>query len=228
MKKTHKYLTIRTESNVIESEAEEENQDESEIVRNVEDSDVCVVDSEVETPKSLDNLRKKSVKRPKMSFKDSLLQMLEGRKVEDPVSSFLMSLAPQIRVLSQEKQNQIFIEFLQTIQRVSSTNPNQSAYIPPTINNVDSWPIQHHTSTFYDRSYNAYLTVINRRTTHHDITPASSSLTSSGLDAYQSVSAASAVNSANQYYNFHTNSSQTDGSPSTTPFNYSRLNKTNE
>ncbi|KAF0749135.1 BESS domain-containing protein [Aphis craccivora] len=174
----------RTESNVIESEPEEENEDDSEIVRNVEDSDVCVVDSEVETPKSV---RKKSVKRPKMSFEDSLLKMLEGRKVEDPVSSFLMSLVPQIRVLSQEKQNQIFIEFLQTIQRVSSTNPNP----------------------------------INPRPNNLDITPASSSLTSSGLDAFQSVSTASSVNSANplQYFNLHTNLSQTDGSPSTTLFN---------
>ncbi|CAI6353607.1 unnamed protein product [Macrosiphum euphorbiae] len=217
----------RTESNVIESEPEEENEDESEIVMNVEDPDVCVVDSEVKTPKSL---KQKSVKRPKMSFEDNLLQMLKGRKVEDPVSSFLMSLAPQIRMLNQEKQNQIFIEFLQTIQRVSSTNPNQSTYIPPTANNVVNWPIQHRASTFYDRSYNTYPTAINHHPNHLDITPASSSLTSSGLDPYQLVSPASDAN-PHQYYDCHTNSSQTvtaPGSPSTTPFNYSRLNNTNK
>ncbi|CAH1708938.1 unnamed protein product [Aphis gossypii] len=113
----------RTESNGIESEPEKESEVESKIVRNVEDPDVCVNDSGVESPKSRQQM---SVKRKKMSFEDNLLQMLEGRKVEDPVSSFLMSLAPQIRKLCQEKQNQIFIEFLQAIQRVSSTNPNQS------------------------------------------------------------------------------------------------------
>lgn len=138
-----------------------------------------------------------------------------------------MSLAPQIRMLSQNTQNQIFIEFLQTIQRVSSTNPNQNTYIPPAINNVDSWPTQHPISTFHDRSYNAYSTEINHRPNHLNIRPASSSLTSSQLNAYQSVSAAIL-----QYYNYcRTNSSQTvtaPVSPSTTPFNYSSLNKTNE
>ncbi|KAE9530772.1 hypothetical protein AGLY_011234 [Aphis glycines] len=114
----------RTESNGIKSEPEKESEVESKIVRNVEDPGVCVNDSGVESPESRQQM---SVKRKKMSFEDNLLQMLEGRKVEDPVSSFLMSLAPQIRKLCQEKQNQIFIEFLQTIQRVSSTNPNQTS-----------------------------------------------------------------------------------------------------
>jgi len=72
----------------------------------MEDPDLCVDDSEVESLKSRQLM---SVKRKKMSFKDNLLQMLEDRKVENSVSSFLMSLAPQIRMLCQEKQNQIFI-----------------------------------------------------------------------------------------------------------------------
>ncbi|KAF0687337.1 BESS domain-containing protein, partial [Aphis craccivora] len=195
----------------------EESEVESEIVRNVEDPDVCVDDSEVESPKSRQQM---SVKRKKMSLEDNLLQMLEGRKVEDPVSSFLMSLAPQIRKLCQEKQNQIFIEFLQAIQRVSSTNPNQSTHIPPTNNNVYSLPIQHPTSTFYDCSYNTYPTAINHHPNQLDITPASSSLTSSGLDTNQSVSAVVCAANPHQYFNYYTNLSQTvtaPGSPSTIP-----------
>lgn len=124
----------------------------------MEDLDVSVDDSEIESPKSRQQM---SVKRKKMSFKDNLLQMVEGQKVEDPVSSFLMSLAPQIRLLCQEKQNEVFIEFLQAIQRVSFTNPNQSTYIPPINNNVSSLPIQHPTSTFVSaanphQSFNYY------------------------------------------------------------------------
>lgn len=183
----------------------------------MEDLDVCVDDFGVGSPKSRQQM---SVKRKKMSFEDNLLQMLEGRKVEDPVSSFLMSLAPQIRKLCQEKQNQIFIEFLQTIQRVSSTNPNQSTYIPPTNNNVYSLPIKLPTSTFYDHFYNAHPTAINRHPNDLDITPASSSLTSTGLDTNQSVSATVSAANPHQRFNYDTNLSQTitvPDSPLTTP-----------
>lgn len=109
-------------------------------MNNVDNPDISVVDSEVETPKSQ---KQKSFKKPKMSFEDNLLKLLERRKVEDPVSSFLMSLAPQIKLLIQGKQNQIFIEFLQVVQKVSSTTPrpSQNTYIPPEVNNVNSWSI---------------------------------------------------------------------------------------
>lgn len=59
----------------------------------MEDSDVCVVDSEVETSKSQ---KQKCAKRTKISFEDILLKMLGDRKVEDPVSSFLMLFAEQL------------------------------------------------------------------------------------------------------------------------------------
>jgi len=177
------------------------------------DSDVCIIDSEVETPKFQ---KQKSFKRAKISFEDNLLKMLENRKVEDPVSSFLMSLAPQIRSLSQDKQNQIFIDFLQTIQRVSSSNPNQNTYIPPLTNNINSWPIQQSTATFYDRSYNAYPTVINHRPNHTSLTPASSTLTSPVPNASQSMS------DIPQHFYSNTNSSQTT-SPCSPSFNYSSM-----
>ncbi|CAI6366507.1 unnamed protein product [Macrosiphum euphorbiae] len=115
----------RTESNVPESEPEEDIEVESEVMKNVDDPDVSVVDSEVETPKSQ---KRKLLKKPKMYFEDNLLKLLETRKVEDPVSSFLMSLAPQIKLLNQEKQNQIFIEFLQVIQKVTKS-PSQNTHI---------------------------------------------------------------------------------------------------
>ncbi|XP_029344889.1 uncharacterized protein LOC107882410 [Acyrthosiphon pisum] len=207
----------RTESNVPESEPEEDTEA-SDVVKNVDDPDVSVVDSEVETPKSQ---KRKLIKKPKMSFEDNLLKLLEARKVEDPVSSFLMSLAPQIKLLNQEKQNQIFIEFLQVVQKVSSTSPSQNTHITPAINNVNSWSIQPPISTFYDRSYDAYSTAINHRPNHVNITPPSSSSTSLGLGAYQSASVAAMP----QYYN--QNSTQTVAapvSPSTTLFTYSSLN----
>jgi len=135
----YNYYFNRTESNVPESEPEEDTEVQSEVVKNVDDPDVSVVDSEVEIPKSK---KQKLFKKPKMSFEDNLLKLLEARKVEDPVSSFLMSLAPQIRLLNQEKQNQIFIEFLQVIQKVSFTSPSQNTHITPAMNNVNSWSIQ--------------------------------------------------------------------------------------
>jgi len=143
-----------------------------------------------------------------MSFEDNLLKFLEARKVEDPVSSFLMSLAPQIKLLNQGKQNQIFIEFLQVIQKVTKS-PSQNTHITPAINNVNSWSIQPPISTFYDRSNDAYSTAINHRQHNNvNITPHSSSSTSLGLGAYQSASAAAIPQ---LYYN--PNSTQTVTAP---------------
>ncbi|XP_050052959.1 uncharacterized protein LOC126548915 [Aphis gossypii] len=153
----------RTESNGIESEPEKESEVESKIVRNVEDPDVCVNDSGVESPKSRQQM---SVKRKKMSFEDNLLQMLEGRKVEDPVSSFLMSLAPQIRKLCQEKQNQIFIEFLQAIQRVSSTNPNQRLDTNQSVSAAVNAANPHQCSN-YDTNLSQTITVPDSPLTTH-------------------------------------------------------------
>lgn len=48
----YNYYFNRNESNVPESEPEDYTEVESEIVKNVDDPDVSVVESEVETPKS--------------------------------------------------------------------------------------------------------------------------------------------------------------------------------
>lgn len=53
----------------------------------------------------------KPFKIDKVSFKD-FLTMLENRKVEDSVTTFIILLGPRIRILSHDKQNQIVIEVL--------------------------------------------------------------------------------------------------------------------
>jgi len=64
--------------------------------------------------------------------------VLANRRVEDPVTSFLMSLAPQIRSLTQDQQKEVYIEFIQTIKKVKNSNNAhqfQAPYIPPPVNN---------------------------------------------------------------------------------------------
>jgi len=49
-----------------------------------------------------------------------------------------MSLAPQIRSLTQDQQNEVYIEFIQTIKKVKGSNnsrQSQAPYIPPPVNN---------------------------------------------------------------------------------------------
>jgi len=74
------------------------------------------------------------------------LTALANRRVEDPVTSFQMSLAPQIRSLSQDQQNEIYIEFIKTIKKVKDSNnvhQSQAPYIPPPVNNDYPRPSDH-------------------------------------------------------------------------------------
>lgn len=88
----------RSEGNVVESDVEERNDDESILVRGT-DVDISILDTE----KDFEVQPKK--KKTKNTFEEKLLIVLANRRVEDPVTSFLMSLAPQIRSLTQDQQN---------------------------------------------------------------------------------------------------------------------------
>lgn len=86
--------------------------------------EISIEDFEEETPRSP---RKKKAKK---SFENQLLTMLKERKVEeDPVTSFLMSLAPQIRALTQDQKNRVYVDFLNSIQKVKYSN-NLTPYFP--------------------------------------------------------------------------------------------------
>lgn len=85
-----------------------------------------------------------------------------------------MSLAPQIKSLTQDQQNQVYIEFINTIQRVKySTNsiPFQTSYSPQIVNtHHNSIPLEHshlaQNINYPNQSYHPY----------HNIPLASSSL----------------------------------------------------
>ncbi|CAI6350160.1 unnamed protein product [Macrosiphum euphorbiae] len=182
----------RTESIVPESEPEEDTEVESEVMKNVDDPDVSVVDSEVETPKSQ---KRKLLKKPKMSFEDNLLKLLETRKVEDPVSSFLMS--------SYKK--------LQKVLAKIHTLLRQSIMLIHGPYNLLS-----------QLSMTVLMTHIRLQQTIVNITLPSSPSTSLGLGAYQSPSAAAMPQ---LYYNPNSTQTVTAPvSTSTTLFTYSSLN----
>lgn len=85
----------RTEGNVVESD-DRDSDNESSTTERETGVEVSIEDSEEESPRGP---RKKKAKK---SFENELLTILKERKVEeDPVTSFLMSLAPQIRALTQ-------------------------------------------------------------------------------------------------------------------------------
>ncbi|XP_050057314.1 uncharacterized protein LOC126550231 [Aphis gossypii] len=119
-----------TESNVQPSE------DEASEVEETEDTDL-VVGKNISVEEIMENAdveerrqsHKKFKKNPKTeNFGSSLLKILENRQTipEDPEKSFLMSLLPQIRTLDEEQKTQLYIEFLNAIQRV------KNSYVTPT------------------------------------------------------------------------------------------------
>jgi len=118
-----------TEGNVVESDVDERDDNESILVRGT-DVDISILDTE-------DNFEvqpKKKKTKNTSTFEEKLLTVLANRRVEDPVTSFLMSLAPQIRSLTQDQQNEVYIEFINSIKKVKNSNnahQSQAPYIPP-------------------------------------------------------------------------------------------------
>lgn len=55
---------------------------------------------------------------------------MENRRTEDAETSFLMSLLPQIRSLTEEQKSKVYIEFLTVLQRVKYSTPPQMQHIP--------------------------------------------------------------------------------------------------
>lgn len=72
--------------------------------------------------------KKKNPKTPISNFGTSLLKILENRQnvPEDPEKYFLMSLLPQIKSLTEDQKTQLYVEFLNAIQRVKYSSP-----VPP-------------------------------------------------------------------------------------------------
>lgn len=63
-------------------------------------------------------------KKSAVSFEDNLLSYLHNRpkEEEDPDKHFLLSLLPQIKALTQNKKNQLYISILNSIQQISSSS----------------------------------------------------------------------------------------------------------
>jgi len=119
-------MFYRTEGNVVESDVDD---DESILVRGT-DVDISILDTE----ENFEVQPKKKKTKNTSTFEEKLLTVLANRRVEDPVTSFLMSLAPQIRSLTQDQQNEVYIEFINTIKKVKNSNnahQSQAPYIPP-------------------------------------------------------------------------------------------------
>lgn len=129
-------MFYRTEGNVVESDVDENES----ILVGAAGVDISMLDNEEDfevQPKK---------KKTKNTFEDKLLTVLANRRVEDPVTSFLMSLAPQIRSLTQDQQNEVYIEFIKTIKKVKNSNnahQSQEPYIPPSVNNDYPRPSDH-------------------------------------------------------------------------------------
>lgn len=107
----------RTEGNIVESD-DKDTDTESTTTERHTGVEVSIEDCGGEESPS--GPRKKKAKK---SFENELISILKDRTVEeDPVTSFLMSLAPQIRALTQDQKNHVYVEFLHTIQKVKHSN----------------------------------------------------------------------------------------------------------
>lgn len=121
------YFLYRTDGNIIESDVDEKDTDEKSILvakTGVENDESPMIDSEEELP-----IQPKK-KNYKNYFEHKLLTLLENRNFEDPVTLFLMSLAPQIRSLTQDQQNEVYLGFITTIQRVKNSNNLNQSQLP--------------------------------------------------------------------------------------------------
>uniref|UniRef100_A0A2S2NMX0 BESS domain-containing protein n=2 Tax=Schizaphis graminum TaxID=13262 RepID=A0A2S2NMX0_SCHGA len=90
------------------------------------------------------------------NFGSSLLKILENRQriPEDPEKSFLMSLLPQIKSLDEDQKTQLYVEFLNAIQRVKNS-PVTSTYTYNTPNNQpysQFYPQQNYATNNYPHS----------------------------------------------------------------------------
>jgi len=78
--------------------------------------------------KKTGNAKKRQRTAPKFlpSFGENLLSILENRQrvPDDPEKSFLISLLPQIKTLTEDQKTQLYLEFLSAIQRVKRTSFN--------------------------------------------------------------------------------------------------------
>ncbi|CAI6376805.1 unnamed protein product [Macrosiphum euphorbiae] len=86
----------------------------------------------------------------KPTFEENLLNILENRRPQpqDAETSFLMSLLPQIRSLTEEQKGRVYIEFLTTLQRVKYSTP-QIQQIPSQVNS-SSIPFTSLTYPYYN------------------------------------------------------------------------------
>lgn len=112
---------------------------------------------------------KKNSKTAEPNFGSSLLKILENRQVipEDPEKSFLMSLLPQIKSLDEDKKTQLYVKFLNAIQRVKNSSVTP-AYPYNTPNNQPYsafFPQQYYAPNNYPQ--NVSSSVSNQRPPSH-------------------------------------------------------------
>jgi len=73
--------------------------------------------------------RQKTSLKSAPSFGENVLSILENRQrvPDDPEKSFLMSLLPQIKTLTEDQKTQLYVEFLNAIQRIKCTSYTPTA-----------------------------------------------------------------------------------------------------
>jgi len=140
-------MHIRTEGNFNHESDEEETEDElaKENSQTVEEDSIEVnrVNDEPTNSNSVlekstpsttvsANLKptpKRTKQLKKINFEDELLKSLrrENEDTADPDKSFLMSLLPQIKSISEDKKPMLYIELINTIQRVKNPTIDNTA-----------------------------------------------------------------------------------------------------
>jgi len=166
--------------------------DENNISEVLENSD-CEIQKTVKSKK-----RKKTTSlKSSPSFGENLLSILENRQrvPDDPEKSFLMSLLPQIKTLTEDQKTQLYVEFLNAIQRVKRTSYN---------------PTTAHLQTISNNSYTNYSRDLHNPSPHFEY----SSSTTTSPD--------SQIHQPNMLYNYNNYASSSttppDGSYGPRPF----------
>lgn len=137
-------MLFSTESNVNMSDSEEDDELELDVGGNGILEHNAVADK---TPAK----RIKKSKTKEDWFEKELLDAIKSKPSEEnegPEKHFLMSLIPQIKVLTEDQKTQLYIEFLGAIQRIKNITPFQHSVNSSDIQNQNYHRYPHSINTF--------------------------------------------------------------------------------
>lgn len=166
--------------------------------------------------------KKTLIKNPPSNFGTSLLKILQNRQTipEDPEKCFLMSLLPQIKSLTEDQKSMVYIEFLNTIQRVK----HYSSAMPHSYNSSNA-PINHPPNSYYSQQHLSSPGYYYANDTHNVPTAIINSTITSPQSLHDESSnflepPSPAINSTKNSYNFSNMSSPTPQNMSTPPIHH--------